>query len=92
VTKLSFAQTLEGQVLETNTRRNSFTVRVVEDGLEYTPLLAGKPKVQKCKWIDLVCEQFSETNSFMRQDYSYAVNGSILLALIKQFLAERHAT
>ena len=89
---ISFAQTLEGQVLETNIRRNSFTVRVVEEGLEYTPLLTGKPRVQKRKWIDRVCEQFSETNSFMRRDYSYTVNGSYLLALIKQLLTERRAT
>ena len=89
---ISFAQTLEGQILETNTRRNSFTVRAVEEGLEYTPLLTGKPRVQKRKWIDRVCEQFSETNSFIRRDYNYTVHGSYLLALIKRFLAEKRAT
>jgi len=89
---ISFAQTLGGQILETNTRRNSFTVRVVGEGLEYTPLSSGKPRAQKRKWIDRICEQFSETNSFMRRDYGYSVNGSYLLALIKQFLAKKHAT
>ena len=89
---ISFAQTLDGQILETNIRRNSFTVSVVGEGLKYIPLSTGKPRVQKRKWIDRVCEQFSETNSFMRRDYSYTVHGSYLLAIIKQFLAQKRAT
>ncbi len=89
---ISFARTLDGQILETNTRRNSFTVSVVEEGLEYTPLSTGKSRMQKRKWIDRVCKQFSEANSLMRRDYSYTVHGSYLLALIKQFLATKRAT
>jgi hypothetical protein len=82
---IAFAKTLEGQILETRARKKQFTVRVSEKGMEYTPLSTGKTRPQSYKWIKRVCEHYSLTNSFERQEYSFTVHGSYVLALIGKY-------
>lgn len=83
---IEFAKTLEGQILETRKRKCQFTVRVTPKGMEYTPLSTDKARPQSYKWIKRVCEQFSLTNSFQRQEYSFTVHGSYVLALIEKYV------
>ena len=83
---IAFTKTLEGQVLETRKRKCQFTVRVTEKGMEYTPLSTGTVRKQSYKWIKRICDQFSLTNSFERQEYNFTVHGSYVLALIGKYV------
>jgi hypothetical protein len=81
-----FPSVASSQVIETRKRKKQFTVCVTEKGMEYTPLSTGKVRPQSYKRIKRVCDQFSLTNSFERQEYSFTVHGSYVLAIIGKYV------
>lgn len=83
---IDFAKTLEGQRLETLTRKKGFRVLVTKIGMDYTPESTGKARHQYKKVIRDICDRFSETNSYAGSEYrSFTANASYVLALIDKY-------
>jgi hypothetical protein len=81
---------LESKPVTTQAQQKEFTVRVVGDGLEYTPASSGAPRRQPHKVLSRVCEEFSRTNSFKPADYqSITRNASYALAVIAEYVQSR---
>lgn len=89
---LAFCQSLEGQEVRTRARRSRFTVRVVDGGLEFTPLSRKTLRCQTRQYVDGVLDRFDKCGSFITTDYSdYTVNSSYMLTLIDRYLKSRAA-
>ena len=74
--------------LSTLSQHCRFTVRLAGDGFEYTPSKSNDPRLHQFKWVEKVCEQFSQTNSLHPGEYNhYTRNSSYTLALIAEYLA-----
>lgn len=86
---LSFVGSLEEEVLETRAGRSRFTVRVVDKGLEITPLSTRKPREHRRAFVQRVLDRFRETGSWNTSSYQFTVNASYQLALIHRFLLHR---
>lgn len=63
---LSFVGTLEGEVIPTLAGRAQFTVRVVDNGLEFTPLSTAHPRGHTRAYVQRVLDQFRATGSARR--------------------------
>jgi hypothetical protein len=83
---LAFVRTLQGEVISTLAGRARFTVRVVDNGLEFTPLSTEQPRGHTRAYAQRVLDQFRVTGSFSTADYQFTVNASYQLALIDRFL------
>jgi hypothetical protein len=83
---LSFVRTLEGEVIPTLAGRAQFTVRVVDNGLEFTPRSTEQPRGHTRAYVQRVLDRFRETGSMSTADYQFTVNASYQLALIDRFL------
>lgn len=83
---MGFVRTLEGEVLPTLAGRAQFTVRVVDNGLEFTPLSTDRPRRHTRAYVQRVLDRFQETGSLSTADYQFTVNASYQLALIDRFL------
>jgi hypothetical protein len=83
---VEFIQTLEGHVLTTRAGRSRFTVRVVDTGLEFTPLSTGTARSHRRAYIQRVIDQFLRTDSWSTSDYRFTVNASYQLTLIELYL------
>jgi len=87
---LSFCKSLAGQEIGTIGGRAKFMVKVVGDGLEFTPLISGKPRLHDGSYVDRVLDDFKKTQSFTTTRYSgYTANSSYQLALIKRYQDEK---
>ncbi|MDE1894232.1 MAG: hypothetical protein KGM46_10235 [Pseudomonadota bacterium] len=85
---LKFCKSLEGQELHTIARRAKFTVKVVDDGLVFTPCSSNKPlSPHKRHYVERVLEDFSKSDgSYKTTNYNgYTVNTSYQLALIDKY-------
>src|SRR5262245_15001486 len=72
--------------LQTLHKKRPFTVRAIEDGLEYLPQ-TKKPRPHERKYLERVCEEFSRTNSFSPGDYvDITMNAAYTVALIRAYL------
>jgi hypothetical protein len=85
---LSFVRSLEGQEIPTLAGRSRFTVRVVDNGLEFTPLSTQQPRGHSRSYVQRVLDRFRETGSLSTADYQFTVNASYQLALIERFLRD----
>jgi hypothetical protein len=83
---LAFAKTQEGQVIPTLAGKSKFTVRVVGDGLEFTPLSTRKPRLHKRSYVERVLRHFHNTGSWANTDYKFTVNATYQLTLIGRYL------
>lgn len=83
---LAFVRTLEGEVIPTLAGRAQFTVRVVDNGLEFTPLSTEISRGHTRAYVQRVLDRFRETGSTSTADYQFTVNASYQLALIDRFL------
>jgi len=89
---LEFVRTKGSLSLETDKQRRRFTVRLNRDELEITVGSTGNVRTHERKWLQRVCERFSQTNSYHPTDYSeLTVNASYTLAIIRAYLAESPA-
>ncbi|MHB8878693.1 MAG: hypothetical protein ACYC8T_33760 [Myxococcaceae bacterium] len=80
---LRFATTLEGEQLVTLSRGAAFSLRVLPDGIEFTPLSSGKPRRILREMVQSVCEEYRRSGSIKPGDYlSVTFDASYLLALI----------
>lgn len=87
---IAFAKTLEGQTLETLSRKSQFTVLVTRVGMDYTPTSSGKARQQYYKVIKKICDKFSETSSFAGSEYkNFTANSSYVLALIDRYINQK---
>ncbi|HLM69655.1 MAG TPA: hypothetical protein VK358_19085 [Longimicrobium sp.] len=83
---LSFVRTLEGEVIQTLAGRARFTVRIVDNGLEFTPVSTEQPRAHTRAYVQRVLDRFRETGSLSTTDYQFTVNASYQLTLIDRFL------
>jgi hypothetical protein len=83
---LSFVRTLEGEEIQTLAGRAYFTVRVVDNGLEFTPLSTKHPRGHTRAYVQRVLDRFHETESLSTADYQFTVNASYQLSLIDRYL------
>ena len=84
---IRFSRTLENEKLKALSRRKTFTVKVTNVGLEFTPLSTSISRKHPVKWLDRVCKEFSRTNSFHPSDYAnITANASHVLAIIFRYL------
>jgi hypothetical protein len=83
---LSFVRSLEGEVISTLAGRAQFTVRVADNGLEFTPLSTAHPRGHTRAYVQRVLDHFRATGSWSTADYQFTVNASYQLALIDRFL------
>jgi len=84
---LRFCESLDGQELSTLARHRKFKVRVVDDGLEFTPHISKKPRHHSRQYVDGVLDHFEQSGSFMVTQYSgYTANASYMLALIDRYV------
>ncbi len=67
---LTFARTLQGQILETTVRHETFTVDVVGDKIFYTPLSSQKRRQHPRSDLENACEIYSKTHSLKPGDYT----------------------
>jgi hypothetical protein len=88
-----FAKTLEGKPLTTEAQRKVFTVRIVDDGIEYTPESSGASRTQSRKVLSRICDEFSRTNSFKPGDYQRVTfNASYTLAVIAKYVQSHRSS
>lgn len=66
---IDFVRLLEGQILQTGTRRNFFTVSVRDDDLIFIPQSSMVEKFEPKHNITAVLKHFENTNSFTTVDY-----------------------
>lgn len=83
---LSFVRTLEGEVIPTLAGRASFTARVVDTGLEFTPSSTEQPRGHTRAYVQRVLDHYRETGSLRTADYQFTVNASYQLTLIARYL------
>lgn len=83
---IKFARTLEETAISTLSGSSTFTVTVTDKGMNYTPSSTGRPRKQAYNYIKRVCDQFSETQSYRRSDYSFTAHASYVLALIDRYV------
>jgi hypothetical protein len=83
---LSFVRSVEGEVIPTLAGRARFRVRVVDNGLEFTPLSTEQPRGHTRAYVQRVLDRFHATGSLSTADYQFTVNASYQLALIDRFL------
>jgi hypothetical protein len=75
--------------LSTDKQQKPFTVRLNGNDLEFVPHSTKKPRAHELKWIQRVCNRFSQTNSYRPGDYSdLTVNASYTVAVIKAYLGQ----
>jgi hypothetical protein len=86
---LRYASGLEGQRLATAGGRATFTVRVLQHGLEVTPESSGTPRIIPRETIRLVIEQYEQSRNLQPGQYqSITFDASYLLGIIAHFLRE----
>jgi hypothetical protein len=83
---ISFVHTLEGETIQTLAGRAHFTVRVLDNGLEFTPLSTNHPRGHTRAYVQRVLDRFHETGSLSTADYQFTVNASYQLTLIERYL------
>jgi hypothetical protein len=90
---LNFCKSVEGQVIFTLAQKAEFTFRVVDDGLEFTPLASKTLHKHTRQYVDGVLDLFEESGrSYITTHYNkYTVNASHMLALIDMYLKSNHA-
>ncbi|MGC2424461.1 MAG: hypothetical protein WA666_08930 [Nitrospirota bacterium] len=87
---LEFIKTREGEILRTLTRAMPFTVKVTNEGVEYTPQSTMKVRQHPKKYMNLVLEKFSKTGSYKTVDYQQITAcSSYTLTLIAEYLKQR---
>jgi len=86
---LNFCKSLAGQEIGTIGGRAKFMVKVIEDGLEFTPLSSGEPRFHNGKYVDRVLDTFEKSQSFKPSNHRYTYHASYHLALIKKYLDDR---
>lgn len=89
---LAFCHSLEGREVRTRAGRSSFTVQVVDGGLEFTLLSRKKVRRETRRRVDVVLDRFEKCGSFTTPDYhDCTVNSSYMLTLIDRYLKSRAA-
>jgi len=75
--------------LSTGKQQKPFTVRLNGNDLEFVPHSTKKVRAHELKWIQRVCNKFSQTNSYRPTDYTdLTVNASYTLAVIKAYFGK----
>jgi hypothetical protein len=83
---LQFAKSLKGHSLQTIARKKEFIVDLHGDSLMYTPLSTRKPRSHERKYLEKVCDAYSQTGSMCPADYlNLTRNASYTLALIAAY-------
>jgi hypothetical protein len=84
---LIFAKTLEGQELQTLHRKKVFTVEVKGEYFVFIPKSTGKPRRHDGKYLQAVCDKFSEKNSYRPKEYQdLTFDASYILAIIRWYV------
>jgi hypothetical protein len=87
---IRYCRGLDGQALKTLWREKEFSLHVIEQGLEYTPLISGITRKHNRKWLERVCDEFNRINSFHPGDYSHiSANASYALSVINYYIKMR---
>ena len=83
---IAFATTIEHVPLVTLARKVSFKLRVVPEGIEFTPESSGQSRVVSRDIVQRLCDEFTISRSFRPGEYaSVSFDASYLLALIDGF-------
>lgn len=83
---LKFCKSHEGERISTLNRGRQFTLRVIDDGLEFTPLSTNKPRRHTRPYVESVLDHFEQSGSFNPKHYQKSTaNASYQLALIHQY-------
>lgn len=87
---LRYASTLEEQRLKTAGGRATFTVRVLEHGLEVTPQSSGRPRIVPRETIQVVIDEYERSRNLQPGQYqSITFDASYLLSIIAHYLHEQ---
>ena len=83
----AFASGRDGQTFVTRFRARRFSLRVPQEGFEYTPEYSGTPRMQQWRWIERIPNRFNETQSPHPADYrDITVNASYILSILGAYL------
>ncbi len=84
----SFVRTLQGQEIPTTSRKRIFTIDVVRDDMNFTPMSSGKVRPHPHKYVEKVLNSFNETQSFTQTAYrdDGIVNAAYMLTLISMYI------
>ncbi len=83
---LEFVKSVQGQTFRTLDQGRPYSVRVVPDGLEFTPHSTGRSRLMRNKWVPIIFREFvANGKSLHRSDYSNSVNASYWLPLLKRY-------
>lgn len=78
-------ESLQGQRLETQKRRQGFTVRVFSEGPEYIPESTGEPRPDSWTSVQRVLDRFNESGSYSPKDYhDLTYHSSYILSIIRR--------
>jgi hypothetical protein len=80
---VTFVHTLEGQTLQTPVQNKSFTVRVDEKGLLYTPEATGRARLHRFSRVQVYLDEYAQSGSLESAAYHGGSNQSYVLALLR---------
>jgi hypothetical protein len=86
---MTFARSVEGQILRTLHRRQEFTVIVTDTSLVYIPSAIGTRTKDDRGCVQKICEEFSRTNEYRPSHYVQTLrawHASYTLTLIHRCL------
>jgi hypothetical protein len=85
---LTFARSLEGEVLYTLGRQSTaFTLEVVSTGIRFTPQFSSQPRMMRRSNLEAALAAFSERQSFTPGDYPESkAAGTYWLTVVRRYL------
>ena len=79
-------------LLTTIGERANFRLSVTDNGHEYTPESTSKARSHNWKFVERVLDKYNQTFSFITSDYTFTVNGTYQLAIIRDLIQTNHVS